>query len=829
MKQLVRPGESASRFRNRRSRRALVGGALLVLAVFGFLSCGGEPSGDCVPDCAGRCCGLDGCGGNCPDTCGDTQQVCDEDSCLCTGSCVPLTCADLGRQCGDWSDGCDGLAECGACPASQVCGEDGLCQPECVPDCAGRCCGSDGCGGVCSDTCADTQQVCDQGSCACAGVCTPLTCADLGKECGSWSDGCSGSAVCSPCPAQQTCDENGACQQVCVPDCAGRCCGSDGCGGTCPDTCADPDGFCDVATCTCASVCDYQFAPTTPFRRLDTRSEEKIQAGSVYSIEVAGRDGIPDDAQAVVVRLTVVAPEAAGYLTAYDAGAATPNASVLNYAAAQTIGNTFLVKVGAQKRISVFTLAATHLIVDVFGYTVGPEAFHALTPHRLVDTRAGAKPAANSTTCMTVAGVNGVAADAKAVAVVVTAVLPEADGSMVAFASGAAAPSTRSLSFAANQVTGNGTIVPIGADRKICLHTTASAHFIVDVNGFFESNTAYRSVAPYRKLDVTPAAGSTSCYRLAGADGIPADAQAVAFHLTSIAPAEPGYITVYAKGTQRPVSSNLNYTVGASTTNGVISKVGDDGEVCFFLHSTSRLLVDVVGYWPSMDSCCAGQTCQSPPFIGCSGTADLITYTPAGSCFKGTCEYGHAVTACGYLCQQDACVAAPSYPYHDRTEWQDPAVPVTSSSWMNINALDYITLHYIGVEGVDLSDIPQFLRNAQLDYVVNRGYSLGYNSAVSLDGAEWEIRGFDYRCAANGEQATNIPSYSILLMLPNTWSVPPASQIDGVRNLVAKIRATAAAAGNGAYLEINGHRDLKATSCPGDVIYTMIQNGTFEP
>ena len=230
-----------------------------------------------------------------------------------------------------------------------------------------------------------------------------------------------------------------------------------------------------------------------------------------------------------------------------------------------------------------------------------------------------------------------------------------------------------------------------------------------------------------------------------------------------------------------------------------------------------------------MDACCTGLTCETPPFIGCSGTTDLITYGATGTCSRGTCDYTHSVTTCGYLCQQDSCVAAPSYPFHDRTEWQDPAYPVSSSSWMDINALSYITLHYIGADGVNLSDIPQFLRNAQLDYVLNRGYSLGYNSAVDEDGEEWEIRGFDYRCAANGTQATNIPSYSIVLLLPNTWSVPPTAQIDGVRNLVSKIRATAAAAGNGDFLEINGHRDLKPTSCPGDPIYTMIQNGTFEP
>ncbi len=617
--------------------------------------------------------------------------------------------------------------------------------------------------------------------------------------------------------------------QDCVPDCAGKCSGSDGCGGTCPDTCSGADGYCDLSTGTCASVCDYQLHPTTSFRRLDTRSEEKLAAGSAHDYDVAGRDGIPDDAQAVIVRFTVVAPEAQGHLTVYDRGATAPEASVLNYAAGQVAGNMVWVKVGTEKKITVFTSAATHLIMDVFGYTVGDEAFHAQTPYRLTDTRSGNQPAADSTTCVTVAGQNGVADDAKAVAVVLTAVAPEAAGSMVVFASGTTPPSSPTVSFAAGQTTANGTLVAIGADKKICVHTTAASHFVLDVNGFFEMNAAYQPMPPFRKLDETHASDSTHCYAVAGADGIPADAQAVALHLTAVNSTEAGFITVYPDGTQRPVSSNLNFTVGGTTTNGALSKIGDNGQICLYQHGASRIQVDVVGYFPGMDSCCTGVTCDSPPFIGCSGTTELITYTASGTCRRGTCDYGHAVTACGYLCQQDSCIAAPSFPYHDRTEWQDPAYPVTSSGFMDLNALSYITLHYIGADGVNLSNIPQFLRNAQLDYVLNRGYSLGYNSAVDENGDEWEIRGFDYRCAANGTQATNIPGYAILLMLPNTGSVPQTAQIDGVRNLVAKIRATAAAAGNSDFLEINGHRDLKATACPGDPIYTMIQNGTFEP
>jgi len=715
------------------------------------------------------------------------------------------------------------IALCGVVACEDAPGND-----HCDPDCFGRCCGPDGCDGICPDICGDLGGTCNEDSCSCVGGCTPETCAELGKECGSWPDGCDGTAECGSCPSPQICDANGACQD-CAPDCAGRCCGSDGCDGICPDTCTGASGFCDVSQCTCASVCDFQLHPTTPFRRLDTRSAEKLEAGSESALEVAGRDGIPDNAQAVIVRLTVVAPEAAGHLTAWDTGAAIPTASVLNYAAGQTTGNTLLVKVGAEQRITVFTSAATHLILDVFGFAVAPEAFQPRTPYRLLDTRSSTKPAANSQTCVTVAGANGVDADAKAVAVVVTAVAPEADGSLVAYAGGTTAPGLPTVSFTAGQTTANGTLVEIGADKQICVENTARSHILVDVTGHFAVNAAYRPVTPYQAVDETHASVSTNCYALAGVNGVPADAQAVALNLTAVAPSESGFLTAFANGTQRPVASSLNFAAGVTTTNGAITKVGDNGQVCFYQHGGSRLRVDVVGYFPGMDSCCTGVTCENPPFIGCSGTTGLITYGASGTCRRGTCDYTHSVTTCGYLCQQDSCVEAPSFPYHDRTEWQDPSYPVTSSSWMDLNALSYITLHYIGVDGVNLSDIPQFLRAAQLDYVVNRGYSLGYNSAVDEDGEEWEIRGFDYRCAANGNQATNVPGYAIVLLLPNTWSVPPTNQIDGVRNLVAKIRATAAAAGNSDFLEINGHRDLKPTSCPGDPIYTMIQNGTFEP
>ncbi|MBM4373028.1 MAG: hypothetical protein FJ098_15345, partial [Deltaproteobacteria bacterium] len=136
----------------------------------------------CVPDCTGRACGGDGCGGSCGE-CG-LHQGCVE------GACVEQP------WCGD-----------GACDAA---------TPEGPEDC-GTCPGDCPCGG---------KDVCWQGAC-----CTPVTCVGSGLVCGSWPDGCGGTVKCGTCVTYpgSFCTPEGQC--ACIPSCAGKECGGDGCGG----------------------------------------------------------------------------------------------------------------------------------------------------------------------------------------------------------------------------------------------------------------------------------------------------------------------------------------------------------------------------------------------------------------------------------------------------------------------------------------------------------------------------------------------------------------------------------------------------------------------
>jgi hypothetical protein len=159
--------------------------------------------GPCTPDCLGRLCGGDGCGGSCG-TCG-TDQECVNGACLASQQCTPTCKRTDGtlKECGD--NGCGGM--CGSCGLGDVCSAEGACvEPgasgTCDPACGNRECGPDECGGLCG-TC-DAGKGCYEGFCVTGIACQP-DCG--GRECGP--DGCEG--TCGDCATGSTCGNGGTC------------------------------------------------------------------------------------------------------------------------------------------------------------------------------------------------------------------------------------------------------------------------------------------------------------------------------------------------------------------------------------------------------------------------------------------------------------------------------------------------------------------------------------------------------------------------------------------------------------------------------------------
>ena len=140
----------------------------------------------CTPNCKGKTCGSDGCGGVCGGVCG-SDDYCNN------GNCLPCSCNGPGGnflcgtdQCGRSCGSCGGQEKCLGAWASYNLSYNCV---ACTPNCPDGYCGSDGCGGYCS--------------------------CSAGQACSSSDDYTSG-----------TCG-------ACTPNCDGKICGDDGCGGSC--------------------------------------------------------------------------------------------------------------------------------------------------------------------------------------------------------------------------------------------------------------------------------------------------------------------------------------------------------------------------------------------------------------------------------------------------------------------------------------------------------------------------------------------------------------------------------------------------------------------
>ena len=129
-------------------------------------------------------------------------------------------------------------------------------------------------------------------------------------------------------------------------------------------------------------------------------------------------------------------------------------------------------------------------MVDRVGWFGGPGAtYEPVTPVRLLDTRVGlgrpgtAKHPAEATLALTVPGL---AADATAVVLNVTATEPEADGFLTVWPCGEPRPLASNLNFTAEQLSApNYVAVRLGPGQQVCLSGNATTHVIADHNGTY--------------------------------------------------------------------------------------------------------------------------------------------------------------------------------------------------------------------------------------------------------------------------------------------------------------------------------------------------------
>ncbi|WP_188298473.1 hypothetical protein [Streptomyces sp. CBMA156] len=387
-----------------------------------------------------------------------------------------------------------------------------------------------------------------------------------------------------------------------------------------------------------------EFTPHAPTRLLDTRSgigapAAKVPARGTVALKIAGNAGIPANATSVALNVTVTNTTGGGHVSAASQKdlAQSTETSNLNYDAGQTVPNLVVSYIGADGYVYLFNggWQPVDLLADVTGYfaPVTAGGYKSVTQTRVVDTREGlgtarGPVAGQSGFDVTVAGRSGVPAGATAVALNLTVTNPQEAGHLIAYPSGQAVPTTSSVNFVAGQTVANAVIVPVGADGRISIRNGSwqPADVVLDVVGYYtpDSRSAFVPArVPLRLVDSRKNSWNRPAGPLHGrdffamrleADTTEPKVDGWVLNTTVTNTGGPGFLSVtpdpnfwsdYQNGTQtvpqRPVSSTLNWTAGATVANVAQTPGGKGGMIDVWNQGwqDTDFMVDLFGYYQS--------------------------------------------------------------------------------------------------------------------------------------------------------------------------------------------------------------------------------------
>ena len=247
---------------------------------------------------------------------------------------------------------------------------------------------------------------------------------------------------------------------------------------------------------------NLRFTRSGPTRVLNTRTGARVAKGSVTRVN----SGAPGGADAVLVNLTMTDGVSGGFVTADRCSALTnlpPTKSNGNFVPQRNVANLAVVPIDSNGSFCIYSESDVHLLADVQGFfsTGGALGFTLLDPRRVLDTRAGKHPTANSITRVD----PGIGA-ADAVLVNITMTEASGGGYITADRCSALAPGFQSKSngnFTDGQNIANLTVVPLDPDGTFCIYTEHAVDLLVDLQGTFTSGgpLKFTSIAPDRRLD----------------------------------------------------------------------------------------------------------------------------------------------------------------------------------------------------------------------------------------------------------------------------------------------------------------------------------------
>jgi hypothetical protein len=357
-----------------------------------------------------------------------------------------------------------------------------------------------------------------------------------------------------------------------------------------------------------------------PTRFLDTRIwPGRVAAGKSVTFRVAGVRGVPANASAVAVNLTVTSATSSGAITAYAAGTNKPGIASMNYVAGQTVSHLAIVPLGADGRLTLTNTSSgtTHLIAVVSAYfhegkPTLPGTFSSVAPARVLDSRVSSGSVSpGKSVSFKVGGKFGIPVDASAVVLNLTATQTKGFGLLTAYPAGSPRPDTPNLNYALGQTMSNVVVVPLGTDGKVTVSNTSSGttQITADATGYFLPSKptqvgALRALSPTRFLDTRTspgpvAAGGSVTFHVRGVRGIPTTVAAVLVNVTATGSKSTGFLTAFGSGSPTPNAANVSYQRGQTIANLAVVPVGPDGNVKIANTSSGsvQIIAEVAGYF----------------------------------------------------------------------------------------------------------------------------------------------------------------------------------------------------------------------------------------
>ena len=403
-----------------------------------------------------------------------------------------------------------------------------------------------------------------------------------------------------------------------------------------------------------ASTTSRFVAAPAPCRLADVRTGtgfDRLDA-SIVRVVVAGRCGVPADATAVALTLTVDASltTGAGYVSVWPEGADIPTASVVNHLPGEVRANGTIVGL-LTGSIAVLSSTAAPIVVDVTGWFVPATSatagrFVPVTPTRAIDTRLAprAAPLAAGET-VTVPLPPGIPSDAAAVAITVTTTEVPGPGYLSVAPAGSGRPPSSVLNTDARlQTRASGAIVgvtPAGLD----VYSLTGGHVVVDVTGWFTGASSatgsdglfVAAGAPRRLLDTRRADPIWAQGALEIANVAP-DAAALVLNIAIVQPRAPGYLTAYPARQTVPGTSSVNgpFTGEVAAAMAIVptSQVG----VGLFSSHGADAVVDVSGWFTGIPGAAplpAPTNVRPPECATGTGPSALNAFFAGGAAFTG--------------------------------------------------------------------------------------------------------------------------------------------------------------------------------------------------